>query len=76
MTNDLLELHNMLHDRKDDLLDLINEALRKSGLESVDIKSIRLDITKRTPVCPPGTEPVYETITLPDGSYVIQLVCK
>lgn len=76
MANDLFDLHELLHTRKDTLVDLVNEALGKAGLNDVVIKSIRLDITKRAPACPDGKEPVWESVTLPDGTVIIQLVCK
>jgi hypothetical protein len=65
-----------LQSQKDDLLKLIREALRKAGLHDLDIKSIHVDITNRTPRCPSGNPPVWEAVPQPDGSVVYQYVCK
>lgn len=67
------ELHQ-LKDKKDDILEFINQALEAAGL-SVDVKSLSLRI-KRAPVCPPGHSPVWEAVQDPDGTVTYQWVCR
>jgi hypothetical protein len=76
MSNEVFDLQQRLETRKDDVLDLVKEALRKAGLHDINIKSIHVDITRRAPICPPGQTPVWEAVPQPDGSFVYKHVCK
>jgi hypothetical protein len=76
MANNYLDSHQRILARKDDLLELVKEALRKAGLQDLDIKVIHVDITKRGPVCPAGQTAVWEGVPHPDGSIVFQWICK
>lgn len=70
--NDLQQLQT----QKDDLLNLVTEALRSVGLHDLDIGSIRLNVKKEGPLCPPGKTAVWEQIEHPDRSVSYQWVCK
>ncbi len=68
------ELQEQLHSKKDDVLELINSALRVAGLD-VDLASISFRAIKRSPVCPPGQVPVWEAVEH-NGTVTYQWVCK
>jgi hypothetical protein len=61
--------------KKDDLLNLVTEALHSVGLHDLDIGSIRLNVKKQGPP-PPGKTAVWDLIEHPDGSVSYQWVCK
>ena len=65
-----------LHEKKDELLELVNEAFRTIGLTGFDLASIHLRATKRGHACPPGQTAVWEAIEHPDGSVTYEFVCR
>jgi hypothetical protein len=69
------DLQEQFEARKDDMIDLIKEALKTVGLDDLHLSSIHLNV-KRAPVCPPGTTAVFEAVHHPDGSVSYQLVCR
>jgi len=71
-TSNLQELQT----EKDDLLNLMTEALQSLGLHDLEIGSVRLNVKKQSPICPPGKTAVWERIEHPDRSVSYQWVCK
>jgi hypothetical protein len=69
------DLQTVFEAKKDDMLELIKQALKTVGLDELHLKSIHLNV-KKAPVCPPGTTAVYEAVQHPNGSVSYQLVCK
>lgn len=65
-----------LHDKKDELLDLIKEAFKTVGLEDFDVSSISLRASNRGRICPPGETAVWEPVEHPNGSVTYQWVCR
>ena len=65
-----------LHEKKDELLELITEAFKTVGLDNFDISSIRLRISNRGRICPPGQTAVWEPVEHPNGSVTYQWVCR
>jgi hypothetical protein len=69
-------LQSPLHDKKDELLELITQAFHTVGLDDFDISSIRLRVSNRGRICPPGQTAVWEPIEHPNGSVTYQWVCR
>lgn len=69
-------LQSPLHEKKDELLELVNEAFRTIGLIDFDLASIHLRATKRGLSCPPGQTAVWEAVEHPDGSVTYEWVCR
>jgi len=65
-----------LQTEEDALLNLITGALQSLGQDDLEIGSIRLNVKKQSPICPPGKSRVWERIEHPDGSVSYQWVCK
>ena len=69
------DLQTVFEAKKDDMLELIKQALKTVGLDELQLRSIHLNV-KSGPVCPPGTTAVYEAVQHPNRSVSYQLICK
>lgn len=67
---------DLLHQKKEDVLGLMRAALDEAGLAHVDIRAMTLVVRGSGPNCPPGTNPVYEAVTLSDGTVKYHVVCR
>jgi len=71
------DTHDRLESAKEHILKQVRNALQDLGLHDFDIDSIGLYLKHKRPMqCPPGQQPVWEPVTLPDGSVEYRWVCK
>lgn len=71
------ELQSQLGSKKDDLLNLLENALRLAGITGVNVDSIRLNTKKGPIICPDGKAAVWEAVHSQDGTSVsFKWVCK
>jgi hypothetical protein len=66
--------HQVLWDKKDELLELIRNAVDSLGID-LDVNAIDLRI-RHVHQCPPGYTPAFEPVEHPDGSVTYEWVCK